>query len=75
VRGIPPGVVMAELFGKATGCSKGKGGSMHLSTRAGASWAATASVATHSRSRPGSPSAAKYQGGDQVCVCFFGEAR
>jgi pyruvate dehydrogenase E1 component alpha subunit len=30
VRGTPPGTVMAELFGKATGCSKGRGGSMHM---------------------------------------------
>src|SRR6266849_1753181 len=29
-KGISPDAVMAELFGKATGCSRGKGGSMHL---------------------------------------------
>src|ERR1051326_1429606 len=30
VRGIPATALMAELYGKATGCSKGNGGSMHL---------------------------------------------
>lgn len=30
VRGTPPGSIMAEMYGKATGCSRGRGGSMHL---------------------------------------------
>ena len=30
VRGVPPGSIMAEMFGKAEGCSRGRGGSMHL---------------------------------------------
>src|SRR5688572_8719567 len=29
-RGIPPGAIMAEMYGKASGCSHGRGGSMHL---------------------------------------------
>jgi len=29
-RGIPPGAIMAEMYGKASGCSRGRGGSMHL---------------------------------------------
>ncbi len=29
-RGIPPGAIMAEMYGKANGCSRGRGGSMHL---------------------------------------------
>ena len=74
VRGIPPGVVMAELFGKATGCSKGKGGSMHLFDAGRRFMGGHGIVGAHIPLAAGIAFAAKYQGGDQVCVCFFGEA-
>jgi pyruvate dehydrogenase E1 component alpha subunit len=73
-RGIPPGVVMAELFGKATGCSKGKGGSMHLFDASRRFMGGHAIVGGHIPLAVGIAFAIKYQGGDQVCVCYFGEA-
>src|SRR6266702_4409503 len=74
VRGIPPGVVMAELFGKATGCSKGKGGSMHLFDAARGFVGGHAIVGGHIPLATGIGFAIKYRGGEQVCLCFFGEA-
>lgn len=74
VRGIPPGAVMAELFGKATGCSKGKGGSMHLFDAELRFMGGHGIVGAHLPLGAGLAFAVKYQGGDQVCVCFFGEA-
>ena len=74
VRGIPPRVVMAELFGKATGCSKGKGGSMHLFDAGRRFMGGHGIVGGHIPLAAGIAFAIKYQGGDQVCVCFFGEA-
>jgi pyruvate dehydrogenase E1 component alpha subunit len=74
VRGIPPGAVMAELFGKATGCSKGKGGSMHLFDAGRRFMGGHAIVGGHIPLAAGIAFAVKYQGGDQVCVCYFGEA-
>jgi len=74
VRGIPPGAVMAELFGKATGCSKGKGGSMHLFDAKRRFMGGHGIVGGHIPLAAGIAFAIKYQGGDQVCVCFFGEA-
>ena len=74
VRGIPPGAVMAELFGKATGCSKGKGGSMHLFDAKRRFMGGHAIVGGHIPLAAGIAFGVKYQGGDQVCVCFFGEA-
>ena len=74
VRGIPAGAVMAELFGKATGCSKGKGGSMHLFDAKRRFMGGHGIVGGHIPLAAGIAFASKYQGGDQVCICYFGEA-
>ncbi|HXM38769.1 MAG TPA: pyruvate dehydrogenase (acetyl-transferring) E1 component subunit alpha [Gemmatimonadales bacterium] len=74
VRGIPPGAVMAELFGKATGCSKGKGGSMHLFDASRHFMGGHGIVGGHIPLGAGLAFASKYKRGDQVCLCFFGEA-
>jgi len=74
VRGIPATTVMAELCGKATGCSGGKGGSMHLFDAAKRFMGGHGIVGGHIPLATGLGFAIKYQGGDQVCVCFFGEA-
>ena len=74
VRGISANTVMAELCGKATGCSGGKGGSMHLFDAAKRFMGGHGIVGGHLPLATGLGFAIKYQGGDQVCVCFFGEA-
>jgi len=73
-RGMSARAVMAELFGKATGCSGGKGGSMHLFDAAKRFMGGHGIVGGHLPLATGLGFAIKYQGGDQVCVCFFGEA-
>ena len=74
VRGVPPGAVMAELFGKATGCSKGKGGSMHLFDAGRHFMGGHGIVGGHIPLAAGLAFAIKYKGGDQVALCYFGEA-
>ena len=74
MRNVPPGAVMAELFGKATGCSKGKGGSMHLFDASRRFMGGHGIVGGHIPLAAGMAFATKYQGGDQVCICYFGEA-
>src|SRR5439155_2585846 len=65
---------MAELFGKATGCSKGKGGSMHLFDAGRRFMGGHGIVGGHIPLAAGLGFAIRYKGGDQVCICYFGEA-
>jgi pyruvate dehydrogenase E1 component alpha subunit len=73
-RGITPRAVMAELFGKTAGCSHGKGGSMHLFSQERRFLGGHGIVAANIPIATGVGFAIKYRGGDQVCLCFFGEA-
>jgi pyruvate dehydrogenase E1 component subunit alpha len=73
-RGIAPRAVMAELFGKAAGCSHGKGGSMHLFSREHNFLGGHGIVGANIPLATGVAFGIKYRGGDQVCLCFFGEA-
>jgi pyruvate dehydrogenase E1 component alpha subunit len=73
-RGLSANAVMAELYGKATGCSGGKGGSMHLFDVAKRFMGGHGIVGGHIPLAAGLGFAIRYRGGDQVCICFFGEA-
>jgi pyruvate dehydrogenase E1 component alpha subunit len=73
-RGIPTRAVMAELFGKAPGCSGGKGGSMHLFDASLGFLGGHAIVGAHIPLSTGMAFAAKYRNTSQVAVCYFGEA-
>ncbi len=73
-RGMTARAIMAELFGKATGCSGGKGGSMHLFDVDKHFLGGHAIVGGHIPLCTGAAFAIKYRGGKEVSVCFFGEA-
>jgi pyruvate dehydrogenase E1 component alpha subunit len=73
-RGISPRAIMAELCGRANGCSKGKGGSMHIFDAATNFLGGHGIVGGHVPIAAGVGFAIKYRDGDQVCACFFGEA-
>jgi pyruvate dehydrogenase E1 component alpha subunit len=73
-KGISPEEVMAELYGKAGGCSSGKGGSMHLFDADVNFLGGHAIVGGQIPLGTGIAFASKYKGGDQVTLCFFGEA-
>jgi pyruvate dehydrogenase E1 component alpha subunit len=73
-KGMTSRSIMAELFGKATGCSKGKGGSMHMFDKSLGFLGGHAIVGGQIPLATGTAFATKYQGTDQVTLCFFGEA-
>jgi len=73
-RGMSSRAIMAELYGKATGCSGGKGGSMHLFDVTKGFLGGHAIVGGHIPLVTGVAFAIKYREGDQVAVGFFGEA-
>ena len=72
-RGMEPKVIMAELFGKATGSSKGKGGSMHLFDVSKGFMGGYAIVGGQIPIALGLALASRYKGEDRVVVCFLGD--
>jgi pyruvate dehydrogenase E1 component alpha subunit len=71
--GMEPKVAIAEMLGKATGCCKGKGGSMHLADIRLRYWGGHAIVGAHLPLATGLALADKYHGSSAVTFCFFGD--
>ncbi len=73
VRGVPAGAIMAEMYGKVEGCSRGHGGSMHLFDAKTRFYGGNAIVGGALPLAVGFALADKMQGKPQVTACFFGE--
>jgi pyruvate dehydrogenase E1 component alpha subunit len=71
--GSDPGKVMAELFGKGAGISKGKGGSMHLFDAEHGLYGGYGIVGGHLTLAAGAAYALRYQGTERIAVCYFGD--
>jgi pyruvate dehydrogenase E1 component alpha subunit len=72
-KGISVNSCMAELYGKATGCAKGKGGSMHFFGKAENFYGGHGIVGAQIGTGAGLAFAEKYRGTDNVALCFFGD--
>jgi pyruvate dehydrogenase E1 component alpha subunit len=72
-RGVPAGAVMAEMYGKANGCSRGRGGSMHLFDVSRRFWGGHAIVGGGLPIAVGLALADHLRGRQAVTACFFGE--
>src|SRR5713101_148297 len=65
--------MIAELYGKATGCAKGKGGSMHVIAPSVQMWGTSAVVGTTIPHAVGYAYALKLRRSDAIVACFFGD--
>jgi len=72
-KGMSPNAAMAELYGKATGCSKGKGGSMHLFDKDKYFFGGHGIVGAQIGTGAGLAFAEQYRGSKNVVLCFFGD--
>ena len=72
-KGITPNAAMAELYGKATGSSKGKGGSMHFFSAEHRFFGGHGIVGAQIGAGAGLAFAEKYRGTTNVVLCFFGD--
>jgi pyruvate dehydrogenase E1 component alpha subunit len=71
--GMDPNAAMAELFGKVTGCSKGKGGSMHMFDVKNHMYGGNGIVGAHIPLAAGVAFKIKYNAEDGVVLCYFGD--
>ncbi len=71
--GLTPNQVIAELLGKATGMSKGKGGSMHMASVEKNFWGGHAIVGAHLPIAAGLALGDQYAGTDGITICMFGD--
>ena len=72
-KGLTANSCMAELYGKATGCAKGKGGSMHFFGVEQKFFGGHGIVGAQIGTGAGLAFAEKYKGTDNVVLCFFGD--
>jgi pyruvate dehydrogenase E1 component alpha subunit len=72
-KGMSARSIIAELYGKETGCSKGLGGSMHLFDASRNFLGGYGIVGGHVPIATGTAFASKYRGDERVTLCFFGD--
>jgi len=72
-KGTSANACMAELYGKATGCAKGKGGSMHFFDVKNHFYGGHGIVGAQIGTGAGLAFAEKYKGTDNVALCYFGD--